>query len=142
MRRFLALLAASSVLLSACSHTVTIDSDPSGAEVRVNGEKIGTTPATYTETTGWDKAYTIELTKPGYKPVKKEVRQTEWNLPILAGMGIAAGCLLVTTFIGVILPLPALLFSRQLPDRITIPMERGGGAAADPGGAPPSQYGY
>ncbi len=142
MRRFIALLAAAS-LLTACSHTVTIDSDPTGAEVRVNGEKIGNTPATYTETSGWDKAYQIELTKPGYKPVKKEIRQTDWNMYVIGGSAAAVICLIWIFPIN-LLGAGGLLFARQLPDRIVVPMERGSGgpSTSDPSTAPPSQYGY
>lgn len=142
MRALIALLASVSVLTAGCSHTVTIDSDPTGAEVRINGEKIGTTPVTYTEQTGWDKAYQLEVTKPGYKPVKKEIRQTEWNMMVLGGSAAAVICLIWVFPIN-LLGAAGLIFSRQLPDRIVVPMERGGGGpSADPGAAPPSQYGY
>jgi hypothetical protein len=46
MRRAIA-ATISFLFLTACNHTVMIDSDPSGAEIKVNGEKVGTAPVQY-----------------------------------------------------------------------------------------------
>lgn len=145
MRRALSALSLSAVLSfsTACSHAVIIDSDPSGAEIKVNGEKIGVAPVTYTETTGWEKVYDIEANKPGYKATRKQVKQQEWNLPVSIAAG---GCSLLlgtpVTVIGAV-PLVGLFWARQLPDRVVVSMDKGGpGAPADSGAAPPSSYGY
>lgn len=140
MRRALSALTLSAVIaLTACSHSVIIDSDPAGAEVKVNGEKLGTTPVTYNETTGWEKVYDIEVSKPGYKTTRKQVKQTEWNMPVTIGSGapvVLTGGLFLPCLVG-------LLWARQLPDRVVVPMDKAGpGAPTDPGATPPSSYGY
>jgi hypothetical protein len=117
--------------LSACSHTVTIDTDPTGAEIKVNGEKLGTSPVTYTEQTGWERIYDIEANKGGFKTTRKQVRQTEWNMPVTAGSVIGGLFCLV--------PFAGLLFARQMPDRVVVSMEKTGGGDS---GTPSSSYGY
>lgn len=83
------LLASTLLLAVACTHTVVIDSDPTGAEIKVNGEKVGTAPVSYNESTGWEKMYDVEATKPGFKSTRKQLRQTEWNIPVTIASG---GC--------------------------------------------------
>jgi hypothetical protein len=142
MRRLLAAaLVAVLVVTTACNHSVVIDSDPTGAEIKVNGEKIGTAPVTYNEQTGWEKIYDVEASKGGFKPVKKQVKQDQWNVPIVIA-SIGGFVLLWWTVIGLASPV-GLLWSRQLPDRIVVPLERGGGGGGGGGGGetPPS-YGY
>lgn len=145
MRRLLAL--STIVLLplaAACGHSVVIDSDPTGAEIKINGEKVGTAPVTYSETTGWEKVYDIEADKPGYKTTRKQIKQTEWNLPVTIG---AAGCSLLlgtpATIVGAV-PLVGLFWARQLPDKVVVSMEKGGpaGTPTPDGATPPSSYGY
>lgn len=114
------------VALTGCSHVAVIDTDPSGAEVRVNGEKIGTSPVMFRETTGWEKAYDVEAYKPGYKKTRRMLHQTEWNMPIVAA-SVGGFLFFCWPAIG------GLLFARQLPDRVVIPLEREGrGQVADP----------
>ena len=71
------LLLVSSLHAAGCAHSVLIDSDPSGAVIKMNGEKIGEAPVTYNETTGWEKIYDIEASKPGFRPTRRQVKQSE-----------------------------------------------------------------
>jgi hypothetical protein len=142
-RRLTAAVVATVFVTTACNHSVIIDSEPTGAEIKVNGEKIGTAPVTYNEQTGWEKIYDIEASKSGYRPTKKQVKQDQWNVPIVIG---AVGGFLLTWWllIGFAAPV-ALLWSRQLPDRIVVPLERGGGGggtSSGGGGETPPSYGY
>ena len=146
MRRVLAVLLASTCLTATgCSHTVIIDSDPSGAEIKVNGEKVGTAPVSYNETTGWEKMYDVEASKPGFKSTRRQMRQTEWHVPMSAATGICTGVWVLGTLgAGLFLPIPVVgvLWARQLPDRVVVPLDKGPGSI-DPGAAaPPSSYGY
>lgn len=143
MRRAASRLLALPCLLAsvACSHVVTIDSDPPGAEIKVNSERLGTAPVNYTETTGWDKVYDIEAEKPGYKKTRRPVRQSEWNTSVVIG-SIGSGVLLCPAGFG------GLLFAKQLPDRVTVPLEADTSAAPQSDtrrDAPPAaveDYGY
>ncbi len=119
-----------------CSHTVVIDSSPSGADVRVNGERIGTAPATYNEQTGWDRVYDVEVSKAGFRPTRRQIKQSEWNLPVtIASVGGALLCIYLP------LPIIGLLWAKQLPDRVVVPLDRGGNGAA-PGSGDAPAYGY
>lgn len=129
-----------------CSHAVTIDSEPSGAEITVNGAKIGTGPVTYDETTGWDKAYTIELKKNGFPDKSVEVKQSEFNTPILGG-SIGGAVLLFISGFGTIVsfvPLIGIAFSKQLPEDVVIPLggDKAGASGSDTGGESTYDYGY
>ncbi len=142
MRKVLAPVVAV-LFLSACSHAVIIDSDPTGAEIKVNGEKVGKAPVTYNETTGWEKVYDVEATLPGYKPLRKQLKQEEWNIPVVASVGGCSLLLGTPLFLIGAVPLVGLFWSRQLPDRVLLPLDRGGPGVADPNTTPPpSSYGY
>ena len=145
MRRLPALVTiALLTIAAACSHSVVVDSDPTGAEIKINGEKLGNAPVTYSETTGWEKVYDIEANKAGYKTTRKQIKQTEWNLPVTIS---AAGCSLLlgtpATIVGAV-PLVGLFWARQLPDRVTVVLDKGSNAPSGTpeGGTPPSSYGY
>jgi hypothetical protein len=75
---FACLLALSLFSLNGCatlfgkkSHPLAISSDPRGADVYVNGFKMGTTPVELSLKA--DKSYTIEFRKEGYESVTRVV---------------------------------------------------------------------
>lgn len=53
------------------SHPLAISSDPKGADVYVNGFKMGTTPVELSLKA--DKSYTIEFRKEGYETISRVV---------------------------------------------------------------------
>lgn len=114
------------IAATGCSHVVTIDSDPPGADIYVNGQKVGNAPVQYTEKTGWDKTYQIEARKPGYGKSELTVQQGDFNTTMLIGTIAGTLCIPFLFPWGLI----GLAFSRQLPDRIVVPLERGGRGAA------------
>jgi hypothetical protein len=140
MRRLIATLCSVSILvMTGCSHTVSIDSDPPGAKIKVNGQHMGNGPVMFTETTGWEKSYEVVAEKPGFKTSRRYVKQTEWNVGVLAASIICGG----PTLIG----LAGIMFSRQLPDRVVVTLEEGsdgGGSDSSGGGGDDSvdDYGY
>lgn len=141
MLRFVVVVTSALAILSAgCSHSVIIDSEPTGAEIKVNGEKVGIAPVTYSETTGWEKVYDIQADKPGYKTTRKQVKQTEWNAPVTVATGIGAfACIYFLGFP----PIIGLLWARQMPDRVVVNLEKPAGQTGGDGvAAPPSSYGY
>ncbi|MCC7071336.1 MAG: PEGA domain-containing protein [Deltaproteobacteria bacterium] len=144
MRRALALFTTVVLLSTACGHTVIVDSDPSGADIKINGETVGVGPVSYNETTGWEKVYDIEASKAGYKSTRKQLKQSEWNMPVTITAGVCS-LLLGTpaTLVGAV-PLVGLFWARQLPDRVVVVLDKGTNAPPPPpeGGTPPSSYGY
>lgn len=122
-------------VVSGCSHTVSIDTEPSGGDIRVNGERLGKGPVTYTETTGWEKVYEVEATKPGYTKVRRTMKQTDWNMPVAAASAFGG------TFLCFPFGYAGFLFARQLPDRVVIPLEKRGSGGGDTS-APVEDYGY
>ena len=58
-------------LLGPTTHPLAITSEPHGAEVYVNGFKMGNTPVELSLKA--DKSYTIEFRKPGYETVTRIV---------------------------------------------------------------------
>ena len=114
------------IAATGCSHIVTIDSDPPGAEISVNGQKIGNAPVQYTEKTGWDKAYQLEARKSGYKTAKTTIQQSDFNTSVIIGVVGASLCFFPWSLAG-------LLVARQLPDSVVVSLERGSSRS----GAPP-----
>jgi hypothetical protein len=84
MDRLLALLVLTAFSAAACTHTVIIETDPPGGEIKVNGEVVGKGPVSYSETTGWEKVYEIEGRQNG-RVGRRQVKQTEWNIPVTVG---------------------------------------------------------
>lgn len=74
----LSLIVVTSIGLSSCAtlfgkktHALAVGSDPSGADVYVNGFKMGTTPVELNLKA--DKSYTIEYRKEGYQSITRVV---------------------------------------------------------------------
>ena len=65
MKRLICLIIALSV--TACASTTAINSQPSGASVFLNGERVGTTPYTHSDTKIIGSTNTVVLKKEGYQ---------------------------------------------------------------------------
>lgn len=63
------LLLAGSILLTSCSSTTLIQSNPSGAKVYLNDEPVGKTPYKYTDTKIVGSTTVVKLEKEGYDPL-------------------------------------------------------------------------
>lgn len=58
------------VLATGCLHNAVITTDPEGAEVWVQGQFLGASPATYRSRSGVPDTVTVRVEKPGYEPIK------------------------------------------------------------------------
>lgn len=95
----------------ACSHRVTINSNPTGARTYVDNQFVGLTPASFVERSGLGREYQIRLEKEGYRNVIATEKQGV-NLVFLAFS------LLFTCGIGI-------LWSFTLEDRYDYSLEKG-----------------
>ena len=62
-----ALLLVISILFASCASTTIIQSEPSGAKLYLNGESVGETPYTLTDTRIIGSTNTVLLTMDGYE---------------------------------------------------------------------------
>ena len=77
------------VFASGCASTAVIRSNPSGASVRLNGNIVGRTPYTQTDTDpvfSATKNFTLEL--PGYHPTTVTASKSDWGNGKTAGFAI------------------------------------------------------
>jgi hypothetical protein len=65
------------IFVSACASTTVINSEPSGATIYLNGEKVGVTPYTYTDTKIVGSTNTVLLKKDGYQDVTTAFSRNE-----------------------------------------------------------------
>jgi hypothetical protein len=84
--RLVSLFVAVSILFTACSSTTLIQSKPSGAKVYMDGQYVGETPYTHTDTRIVGSATMIKLEKDGYKPfVTTMTRDEEVDVAAIIG---------------------------------------------------------
>lgn len=85
MKKRICLILAISAFVSACSTTV-INSQPSGATLFLNGEKVGTTPYTYTDKKIVGTTNDVVLKKEGYQDFSTSFSRSEdWSVTGIIG---------------------------------------------------------
>ncbi len=72
-----AILLSSTILLSGCASTTIINSSPNGAKLYVDGEPVGTTPYTYTDTKIVGSATPIRIVMDGYEDFNGVLKRNE-----------------------------------------------------------------
>lgn len=72
-----AILMAGIVLFASCSSTTLIQSNPSGAKVYLNGEYVGETPYTHTDTKIVGSVNMLRLEKEGYETLNATFSRSE-----------------------------------------------------------------
>jgi len=92
MRRIPTLTSLLVLFATACAHQARIETDPPGAEVYVNGERVGLGPVEIEDEGGWRKDYEITLRKDGYEPTQVTLTQDTVNMPTLLAAGICGAC--------------------------------------------------
>ncbi len=75
--RALALILATSILLSSCVSTTLIQSVPPGASVKIDGETKGTTPYAYSDSKIVFSNTSVVLEKEGYHPFSIIIQRNE-----------------------------------------------------------------
>jgi len=63
--------------LAACASTTVINSEPSGAMLYLNGEKVGVTPYTHTDSKIVGSTNTVTLKKDGYQDLTTAFSRNE-----------------------------------------------------------------
>jgi len=63
--------------ITGCASTTVINSEPNGATVYLNGEKVGTTPYTHTDTKIVGSTNTVQLKKDGYQDLTATFSRNE-----------------------------------------------------------------
>lgn len=69
MKNGILILLAGSIFFMSCSSTTLIQSNPSGAKLYLNGEPVGTTPYSHTDTKIIGTQTTVQLQLEGYQPL-------------------------------------------------------------------------
>ncbi len=75
--KFISVILAVVVLFSSCASTTMIQSMPSGAKVYLNGEPVGTTPYSHTDTKVVGTRTSVSLKKEGYKTLETSFSRDE-----------------------------------------------------------------
>lgn len=72
-----AIILASAFLFSSCASTTIINSSPNGAKLYIDGEPVGNTPYTYTDTKIVGSSTPIRLVKEGYEDYNGVLKRNE-----------------------------------------------------------------
>lgn len=86
-------------LFGGTSQSLTVNSDPPGANVLINGTSAGTTPLQYQVPRRGD--LTVEVQKPGYTP---QTRVTGRKLSSVGTVDVIGGALFLLPLLGLIAP--------------------------------------
>lgn len=65
------------IILSSCASTTVFQSTPTGAKLYLNGESVGKTPYTYTDTKIVGSTTTVKLELNGYEPLNTSISRNE-----------------------------------------------------------------
>lgn len=67
--RVLAVLLSACLVFAGCASTTVIQSEPAGAQVRIDGMPVGNTPVTFTDNAVWLwTSHQVSLERKGYDP--------------------------------------------------------------------------
>lgn len=84
--QIIAVLLITTILLSSCASTTVLQSSPSGAKLYMNGESVGTTPYTHTDTKIVGSTTILKITLDGYEDFNGVLtRNEEVNVGAIIG---------------------------------------------------------
>jgi hypothetical protein len=75
--KLIALILSGSVLFASCTSTTMIQSTPGGAKLYLNGEPVGTTPYTYSDTKIVGSTTIVKIEMEGYEPLNTTFSRDE-----------------------------------------------------------------
>lgn len=75
--KMLSIALAGSILLASCSSSTMIQSTPSGAKVYIDGQPVGNTPYSYSDTKVVGSGTTVRLEKEGYETLNTGFSRSE-----------------------------------------------------------------
>jgi hypothetical protein len=82
------------LFLLGCESTTLIKSNPSGAKLQVDGQRVGETPHFYTDKAAAGTVKTVTLKKEGYKDFNGSIKREKLSVPALIG-----GIFLIVPFV-------------------------------------------
>jgi hypothetical protein len=126
--RALVLAFIAAALATGCTSSTIINSRPSGANVVVDGQNLGQTPAQWSETVWAGTKNNVRLSMPGYNDTTATIAADQWSV----GRVIAS----------VLCFLPGLLWSTDYRPSYEFALQpaAGGGWYQQPGQMPPGYY--
>ena len=69
-------IAVTIILVTAgCSHISLITTNPPGANVSIDGNNLGVSPVSFSDTSGIPKTFFVKINKPGYKEINVPIKQ-------------------------------------------------------------------
>ncbi len=75
--KFFSVLMSGAVLFASCSSSTLIETNPVGAKLYLDGEPVGTTPYTHSDTKIVGSSTNIRLEKAGYEPLNVAMSRNE-----------------------------------------------------------------
>ena len=75
--QFVALILSTSILLSSCASTTVFQTTPPGAKLYMNGESVGNTPYTYSDTKIVGTTTVVKITAEGYEDFNYVLKRNE-----------------------------------------------------------------
>jgi hypothetical protein len=75
--QFIAIILSTTILLSSCASTTVFQTTPSGAKLYMNGESVGTTPYTYSDTKIVGTTTVVKITAEGYEDFNYVLKRNE-----------------------------------------------------------------
>jgi hypothetical protein len=82
------------LFLLGCASTTLIKSNPSGAKLQVDGQRVGETPHFYTDKAAAGTVKTVTLKKESYKDFNGSIKREKLSVPALIG-----GIFLIVPFV-------------------------------------------
>ena len=76
VKRGMSLVLLLAFIIAGCSHTTLINTNPSGANVVIDGNDLGLSPVTFNDSSGVPKSFILKVKKSGYKEINLPIKQS------------------------------------------------------------------